>query len=136
MGRHPLQRQFVDSRQRVQHSHVFFGVSHLGFVENVSVAQSQIVVFVEESFLLHAGHVQHVEIADYGNEILDFRVGAGVGGVDTVEHVLWGLELVRADQHEVHIAETAQGFDQGVYGTTEGKIAAQTDGQIVHATEA
>ena len=120
----------------MQHSHVFFGVSHLGFVKNVGVAQSQIVVFVEESFLLHAGHVQHVEIANHGNEILDFRVGAGVGGIDTVEHVLRGLELVRADQHEVHIAETAQGFDQGVHGTAEGKIAAQTDGQIVHATEA
>ena len=120
----------------MQHSHVFLGVSHLGFIENVGVAQSQIIVFVEEAFLLHTGHVQHVEIANHRNQIFDFRVRAGVGRIDAVEHVLGGLELVRADQHEVHIAETAQGFDQGVHGTAEGKIAAQTDGQIVHATEA
>ena len=120
----------------MKHGHGRLGELQLLFVENVGVAQAQVVVFVEEAFLLYAGHVQHVEVADHGGQVAHFHVGAAVGGVDAVDHVLRGLELVRADEHEAHVAEAAQGLDQGGHGAAEGQIAAQSHGQVGDAAEA
>ena len=72
----------------MQHRHIGFGEREFRFVEDVRVAQAQVVVFVEEAFLLHAGHVQGVKVADDGGQVADFLVGAAGGGVDAVEHVL------------------------------------------------
>ena len=120
----------------MQHGHVLLGVRHLRLIKDVGVAQTQVIILVEEALLLHAGHVQHVKVADDGDEILDLGIGAGVGGVDAVKHILRGLELVRTDEHEVDVAEAAQRLDQGVHGAAEGQIAAQADGQVGDAAEA
>ena len=66
----------VDTRQRVEHGHVRLGALEFRFVENIGVAQTQVVVLVEEAFLLHAGHVQHVKVADHGGEVAHFGVCA------------------------------------------------------------
>ena len=79
---------------------------------------------------MHAGHVQHVEVADHGGQIAYFHIGAAWRGVDAVDHILRSLELVRADEHEAHVTEAAQGLNQGVHGTAEGQVAAQTHGQV------
>ena len=110
--------------------------AQLGLVQDVRVAQAQVVVLVEEALLLHARHVQHVQVADHRDQIAHLHVRAGRRGVDAVDDVLRGLELVRADQHEAHVAEPAQRLDQRVHGASEGQVAAQADGQVSDAAEA
>ena len=48
---------------------------HLLFVQHIEIFQADIILFVEETLLLHPGHVQDVQLGHFVFQADDFFIG-------------------------------------------------------------
>ena len=101
-----------------------------------NVLQAQIVLLVEEALLLHAGHVQNVQLRHGFLQAPGLAVLNAVG----LQHVLYDVvrhaQLFRADKHEPDVLAAGHGLDEGVHGAAEFQVAAQADGQVIQPSHA
>ena len=53
---------FVDPGKGMEHQHIRRGQFHLLFVQDLEIFHADIILFIEETFLLHTGHVEDVQL--------------------------------------------------------------------------
>ena len=100
--------------------------------EHVAVLQAQIVLLVEEALLLHAGHVQDVQLGQHRVQIVRLHVFQLL----FLQHVLdvaGQLQLGGGNQHEPDALVARKGVDEGMDGAAELQIAAEAHGHAVEA---
>ena len=126
-----VQRDLVDAGQGMQHGHVRLCQRHLFVGQDVAVLQADVVLLVEEALLLHAGHVQDVQLRHGFLQAAGLLVGDAVGLQHIVDDVVRHPQLLRADEHEADVLAAGHGLDEGVDGAAELQVAAQADGQVI-----
>ena len=109
----------------MQDDHVLAGQLHLLGVQYVAVLKADVVLFVEEAFLLYAGHVQDVGLTDcifqpFHLDVLDARRFQNVLG-----NVLRYLQLLGADEDEAVALVAAHRLCERVDGAAEFEVAAE-----------
>ena len=130
-----LGQDLVDARQRVQHGHLLLGERHAAGVQHEAVLHPVEFVLVQEALLLHARHIEHVQLRDGLVEVVGLAVGHAHLVADILLDVVRQAQLVRGDQHDLDALVARQGLDQGVDGPAEAEVAAESDGDAVDVPE-
>ncbi len=113
--------------------HILAGKLHFFAVENVAVLKADVILFVEETLLLNAGHVKHVELVDYGVEAF-YNFVLNTGRLKNIcNKVVRNTELLWTYENVFISFEVAEGFGKRVDGAAELKVAAEADGQVVES---
>ena len=97
-----LRRYFVHSRQRMEYFQRFLRIFKLVRCQNIAVSQAEIIVFVEETFLLYPCHVQNIDIRHSRNKICGFGILHSVFLDDFLFNVSGKLQLIRRDKHKLY----------------------------------
>ncbi len=130
-----LGQDLVDARQRMQHRHLLLGQRHAAGVQHEAVLDAVELVLIQETLLLHARHIEHVQLR---NGLVE-RLGLAIAHAHLVADILLDIvrqaQLVRSDQHDLDILVAGQGLDQRVDRAAETEIAAETDGDPVDVAE-
>ena len=128
-------QDLVDPGQGMQDGHLFLGQRHPGRIQHKTVLDPVEFVLVQETLLLHARHVEHVQ---FGHDLfhrLHLAVGDAGAFADVVLDVVGKLELLGRDQHDLDVLVAGQGLDQGMDGATEAQVAAETDRDPVDVSQ-
>ena len=70
--------------------------------QNIAVSQAEIIIFVEETFLLYPCHVQNIDIRHSRNEIGGFGILHSVFLDDFLFYVSGKLQLIRRDKYKLY----------------------------------
>ena len=119
----------------MEDGHLFLGQLHPGAVQHETVLDAVEFVLVQETFFLHAGHVEHVELRHHFFHGLDLAVGDARALADVMLDVVGELEFLGCDQHDFDVLVAGQGLDQGMDGPAETQVAAETDRDPVDMSE-
>ena len=126
-------RDFVHARQRVEDNHILAGRLQLVGVEHEAVLHAVELLLVEEALLLHARHVEDVELRHHllhGAHLveLQLRVGAHL-----LQHVVGQAQLLGRNQNHADALVARERLDERVHRAAELQVAAEADGQVVEA---
>ena len=115
----------------MEDQHVRTGKLHFFLVQDIEILHADVVLFIEEAFLLDTGHIEEIQFWKSLLKTHDLCVGYVVPLQDILTDVVGQAELLGGDQHEADALVANQRVDQRVDGTPEFQVAAQTDGQVV-----
>ena len=117
----------------MEYQHILGSEIQFGFIQNVVVFQTYIILFIEETLLLYSGHVKDIQP---GHDFFKLH-NLFIGDVLIFQHfsdIIGNPELIRRDKDEAYIIITDKGVDQGVHGTAEFKVTAKTDGKTIQTS--
>ena len=127
-----LDGDLVDSWKRVENKHVILCERHFCGIQNVEILQADVVLLIEETFLLDAGHIEQIKLWHDILQTDDLTV-ADAAFLEHIRNVVGNLELLRRDEEKTYSVITGEGIDEGVYGAAEFQIAAETDCKVVQS---
>lgn len=110
------------------------GVAQLVGGEHEAVLHAVILLLVEETLLLHACHVEHVELVDDLLKRLHLAVGNAQLVAHLMLHVARQTELFRSDEHDIDALELRESLDERVDSAAELQVTAEADGEVVETT--
>ena len=115
----------------MQDPQILLGVFQLLRGEDVAVLQAEVILLIEEAFLLDAGHVQDIQLR---HDLLQTG-GLGIGNVLGLDVLLLDvagqLQLLRGDKHEPDAGVAAHGSHQRMDRPAKLQVTAEADGQVV-----
>ena len=130
-----LLQDLIHTRERMEHDHRILRKRHLGLVQDEAVLHPLELRLIQETLLLNAGHIEHIQLAHNGLHIINFLIINAIPVADLILHIGRQLKFLRSDENDLHILVAGKSLDQRVDGTSELEVAAETDGEIVQTAE-
>ncbi len=121
----------VHAGQRVQHNHIRFGKCHLRCIKNKRVFEPLILVLVCKTLLLHARHIEYVH---HRHRLLQ-GLHLGVVVAEFLLHIVGQAQFGGRNQYKMRTLVAAHCLDERMDGASVFQVAAQTDSQVVEASE-
>ena len=100
-------------------AHLRLGIAKFVCGQHEAVLHTVVLILIEETLLLDAGHVKDIEV---GDGLLDCGHLAAVHAVlvaDLLAHIAREAELFGSNEHDLDSLETGERLDQGVDGASE-----------------
>ena len=113
-----LHGDLVDSGQGMEHQHVLFSQSHLVGVQDIEILQPHIVLLIEETLLLHSGHIQQIQLGHDPFQPYDFFIG-DVSALEQVGDIVGNPQLFGGNEYELDVMVSHQSLDQGMHRAPE-----------------
>ena len=110
---------------------VFLRQLHLLRIQDIEILHAYIVFLIEEAFSLDSCHIQNVEFRHRFFQPDNLIKGDVVLFQNVFPHIIRNSQLFRRDENKTDPGIPDQRRDQGVYGTPELQITAQSDGEIL-----
>ena len=116
----------------MQHDHIRLGRAEFRRIQHKTVLHAVKLLLIEETLLLHAGHVENVQL---GHHLLHRRYLAEFHpfglGFDLMKHILGQPQLVGGDQHHPNPFVARHRLDKRMHRAAKFQIAAEADRQVI-----
>ena len=128
-----IDRDFIDTRQRMQDTHTGFGRREFLAVEDEAILDTVELILIEETLLLNARHIEDVEFGHHLLKSGDLLIRYAIDIAYLLLHIIRETKLLGSDEHHLDTLITGEGLDEGMHRASELEVAAEADGQIIEA---
>ena len=84
----------------MQDLQILLRIRQLVQIQNIAVLQTDIIRFIEETLLLHTGHIQDIQLRHYLIHLSHFRIADSLV-IQILIYVVRNLQFLRRDQDKV-----------------------------------